>query len=408
MEYVGLHTQQARNNFRSIILLCLFPCLLAMMVLLFSMFLVFFSGNYWPNLVYGWNMSMLVSKCLTPLALVGVVIWFVVHPQQIKDNFLWFPCLVILVTFLFSLLLGFVIALLMFFILDGNWYQLLPTFRQLAPHMLAAMVVWFVVAYFIQTSIIRKAVGARPLERRENKRVYNMVENLSMLQGMAMPKIDLIEDDSLNAFASGIDDHTYTISLSRGLINTLTDEELEGVIAHELAHIRNRDTRLLIISIVFVGIFAIMRRFAFSLLGSGSRRGRGGGRSRGGGDLRVTLILLLVATIGYFFSALIRFAISRSREYMADASSAEMTHKPQALASALRKISQNPHIKAAEHSDVAMFFDVTPLFIEYSEELFGDSSDDEGEQIFELFEKVSSLFATHPPIKKRIALLEQF
>jgi len=413
MEYVGLHKQQARNNFRSVLLLCLFPCLVILAALLFSMLWVFFSGdNCWINMVHGWKMSWLIFGCLGPLMLFGVVVWFLLHPQQIRDNFLWIPCLVIMLTFLLSVLAGLFTSLLMFFTSYNHWIQSLQIFRQLAPHLLIGAIVWLIVAYFANTTIIRKATGAHPLERRENKRVYNLVENLCMSQGMAMPKIDLIEDDSLNAFASGVDNHTYTISLARGIINELSDEELEGVIAHELSHIRNGDTRLLIVSIVFVGLFAMMRQLALHLLLYTPRRGlsKGHGRGNAGGMIMVGLIALLVATIGYIFSSLMRFAISRSREYMADASAAEMTHQPEALARALRKISQKPYIKSVTEGNVGLFFDAAPLFIEdpTKEPLFSFNEDSDEEDFFELFNKILAFFATHPPIEKRITILEQF
>ena len=110
------------------------------------------------------------------------------------------------------------------------------------------------------------ATGSKPLERTENKRVYNLLENLCISQGMSMPKLYVIDDDSLNAFASGINQKSYSVSLSKGIIEKLTDEELEAVIAHELTHIRNRDVRLLIISIVFVGIFSFLAELAFRSL----------------------------------------------------------------------------------------------------------------------------------------------
>src|SRR5438105_960939 len=116
------------------------------------------------------------------------------------------------------------------------------------PFVLVAVGIWFLVAWAAHATFIRLATGARPLERMENKRVYNLVENLCIQQGMVMPSIYVIDDDSLNAFASGIDQKTYAITLSKGIIEKLNDEELEGVIAHELTHIRNHDTRLLIIS----------------------------------------------------------------------------------------------------------------------------------------------------------------
>ena len=412
MEYVGLHTQQARNNFRSGLLLCLFPCLIVLAALLFSMLLVFFSSDHWwTNIVYAWRKSWLIFLCLAPLALLGVAVWFTLHQQQVRENFLWVPCLVVILTFPCSLVAGLFVSLVMFFTSHDHWSQSLPLFQQLIPHLLVAAAVWLIVAYFMNTAIIRRATGARAMERRENKRVYNMVENLCISQGMALPKIDLIEDDSLNAFASGIDKHSYTVSLSRGLIDELNDEELEGVIAHELTHIRNGDTRLLIVSIVFVGIFAMMKQTALHLLLYAPRRGRRESGGKGsGGTVMIMLIALIVATIGYIFSSLMRFALSRSREYMADAGAAEMTRHPQGLASALRKIGQKPYVQSATTGSTALFFDTTPLFIEdpAKEPLLCPDDDPDEDDFFDVANKVRALFATHPPIEKRIAILEQF
>jgi heat shock protein HtpX len=134
------------------------------------------------------------------------------------------------------------------------------------PFILISVGVWFLIAWAGHSTLIRLATGAKPLDRKENKRVYNLVENLCISKGMKMPKINIINDDSLNAFASGIDEKSYSITLSTGIINKLNDEELEGCIAHELSHIRNRDTRVLIISIIFVGIFAFLAEVAFRSL----------------------------------------------------------------------------------------------------------------------------------------------
>ena len=210
--------------------------------------------------------------------------------------------------------------------------------------------IWFLIAYFSHSSMIKRATGSKPLERKENKRVYNLVENLCIAAGMKMPKVNIIEDDSLNAFASGINQRTYTVALSRGIINKLNDQELEGVIAHELTHIRNRDVRLLIISIIFVGIFAFISEMLMRSLiygGGSSRKGKGGS---------AVLIGMILALVGYFLSTLFRFALSRKREYMADAGGAQLTKNPDALASALRKISTDSRIEAVKRKDVAQMF----------------------------------------------------
>lgn len=323
MQYVGIQTQKSRNNFRSLLLLCLFPLLVCVLVLLFCYLYVMFSGA--SNQVQG-------EVTLTQLAM-GV-------------------------------------------------------FVQIAPYVLGGVLVWFLIAYFANTSIINSATGSIPLSRQENKRVYNLVENLCMSQGMKMPRVNVINDNSLNAFASGINERTYTVTLSRGIINKLDDQELEAVIAHELSHIRNHDVRLLIISIVFVGIFAMVAQIAMRTAYYSSFSGRKNDKN---GVALLIVLVLLVAAIGYFFSILMRFAISRKREYLADAGSAEMTKNPLALASALRKISADPDIEAVKRDDVAQ------LFIQHP-----------GKQAESALSGMSGLFATHPPIEKRIQILEQF
>jgi heat shock protein HtpX len=254
-----------------------------------------------------------------------------------------------------------------------------------APFILVGVAIWFLIAWAGHAAFIRLATGAKPLDRKENKRVYNLVENLCISKGMKMPKINIINDDSLNAFASGIDEKSYSITLSTGIINKLNDEELEGVIAHELSHIRNRDTRVLIISIIFVGIFAFLAEIAFRSL---RFAGRGKKDSKGGGAL--ILIAIIATAVAYLISMLLRFGISRKREYLADADAADMTRKPYALASALKKISADPYIEAVENRDVAQLFIDNP---QVSNRKSGSWD---------------NLFSTHPLIEKRIELLEQF
>ena len=327
MEYVGIQTQKSRNDFRSMLLLFMFPCLVVGLVYLFCLALAWL------------GMSEL---------LMGEV------PVDERD--LWEV---------------------------ANDY-----FLTSAPYALGGIFLWFIIAYFFNTLIIKASTGAKSLERKDGKRVYNLVENLCMSQGMKMPKINIIYDNSLNAFASGINERTYTVTLSEGIIEKLDDEELEAVIAHELSHIRNHDVRLLIVSIVFVGVFSMVAQIAFrSALSSGySSR-----KSENKGGTIIVLLAAVVAAIGYLLATLMRFAISRKREYLADAGSAEMTKNPRALASALRKISADPDIEAVTREDVAQ------LFIQHP-----------GEQSAGFIGKLGGLFATHPPIEERIRILEQF
>ncbi|MDN3690029.1 M48 family metallopeptidase [Cyclobacterium jeungdonense] len=258
-------------------------------------------------------------------------------------------------------------------------------FLSTIPGVLIAVAIWFVIAYFFHTKMISGAAGSKPLERKENMRVYNLVENLCISKGMRMPKIRIIEDQALNAFASGINEKTYTVTLTRGIIDELNDEELEGVIAHELMHIRNKDVRLLIISIIFVGIFSFIAQILFrSML-------FGGGRRRGKNDNRAMIIALVIAFVAFLLSMLFRFAISRKREYMADSGAAEMTKKPWALAAALRKIAGNFRVQTVKSDDVA--------------ELFIENKPDKSSG---MISAITGLFATHPPIEKRIKILEEF
>ena len=292
-----------------------------------------------------------------------------------------------------ALLLAMVYAAVYFLVKNHNSnaevndrvYDSTQTFIGVAPLVLVGVAIWFLIAWLGHSVFIRMATGSKPLDRKENKRVYNLVENLCIQKGMQMPKIYIIEDDSLNAFASGINKNSFSISVSRGLLNKLEDDELEGVLAHELTHIINRDVRVLIISIIFVGIFAFLAEMAFRSI---RFTGRSSKDSKGSGA--IILIAIVVTALAYFISMLLRFGISRSREYLADAGAAEITKKPYALANALKKIKGDPFIEAVESRDVAQLFIDNP---QVSERKSGSWD---------------NMFATHPPIEKRIELLEQY
>ncbi len=227
--------------------------------------------------------------------------------------------------------------------------------------------------------MIQLATHSRPLERKDNMLVYNLTENLCMSVGMQMPKLYIIETEALNAFASGINEKTYAVTLTRGLINKLSEKELEGVIAHELVHIRNKDVRLLIVTIIFVGIFAFIADATFRMFLRGSSRKK---NDKGGGV--AILIILLIAAVVYLLSVLFKLALSRKREYMADAGAVEMTRDSLALARALHKISMNSDIDQIKNDEVK------EMFIENKTSGF------------------MALFSTHPPIERRIEILEQF
>ncbi|MFU8859378.1 MAG: M48 family metallopeptidase [Cyclonatronaceae bacterium] len=258
-------------------------------------------------------------------------------------------------------------------------------FLSTAPFVVIGVGIWFMIAFFAHSSIIRSATGAKTLERRNNMKVYNLVENLCIAEGMPMPKVNIIESPALNAYASGINEKTYTVTLTRGIIERLNDDELEGVIAHELMHIKNRDVRLLIVSIIFVGILSFAAQVLFrSMFYSSMGRGRKT-------DGRLMIVAVLVVFIAYLLSLVFRFALSRKREYMADAGAAEMTKKPLALAGALRKISGNHRVAGIKSDDVA--------------EMFIENTPDKSSGVMSF---LTGLFSTHPPIDKRIKALEQY
>ena len=311
---------------------------------------------------------------------------------------LMFPCIILGMLWVFCCIFGFQTTYNSYgqeeFYLNTDIIN--ETWLNWAPWAVVIVGIWLVIAYLFNAQMIQHATGAKPLERKENPRVYNLVENLCMSCGMPMPKVNIIEDPQLNAFASGINQKSYTVTLTRGIIDYLDDAELEGVIAHELTHIRNRDTKVLIISIVFVGILStlltvltrgVLRIFLWS--GGSSRRSNNKG---GGVAIFVVIIAAIVcAAIAYFLTLLTRFAISRKREFMADAGGAELTRNPRALASALRKISAYPGLGHINREDIAQLYIIHPKKLKQS-----------------FLDKLQSLFSTHPSTEERIRILEQF
>ncbi len=244
--------------------------------------------------------------------------------------------------------------------------------------------VWFFIAWISYQKIIEISVGAHGLTRKEAPELYNLLENLCIARGIAMPSLNVIETPALNAFASGLTDKSYKVTVTRGLIDTLDKDEIEAVLAHELTHIMNRDVRLLIIAVIFVGIFSFFGEMVFrSMFRTGLRAGgytrSRKGDSRGGGVLILVAIAMIV--IAYLLALVIRFSLSRKREFLADAGSVELTRNPDAMISALRKISGHSKIDAPN--------DVQQMMIENTARFAG-------------------VFATHPPIDKRIEALVDF
>ncbi len=282
--------------------------------------------------------------------------------------------------------------------------------------MLIALV-WFVIAFFGYRAMIRSATGARGVTRKEAPELYNMLENLCISRGIPMPRLEIIDTPALNAYAAGLREGDYTIAVTRGLLERLEPAEVEAVLAHELTHIRNRDTQLMVIAVIFAGIFGfigdmLIRRWDFPYGWSPRQRplpspddrspwqsaptssqdndgyrggGRSGGGGSGGGGAAIIAILIAVAIIliSWGISTLIRFALSRSREYLADAGSVELTKNPDAMISALRKIERNASFDVPSRMEA--FFIENPLQ-----------------------NRITGLLATHPSVDERIEALVRY
>lgn len=293
-----------------------------------------------------------------------------VRSNQIKSG------LIILLFITFVLTIG---ALLGFYWLAdpivGPWFGII----------LAVIVggIYFLISWFAGSSIILKTTGARPATKKEFPYLYHTVEALAIAAGIPTPSIYVIDDSARNAFATGRDPKHASITVTTGLLHALNREELEGVIAHEMSHIKNYDIRVMMLAAVLVGVLVLLsdillRSFMF-----------GNNRKEGGQIAAIMIVVgLVLALLSPLIGELIRLAISRRREYLADASGAMLTRYPPGLASALKKIAKDPD-PLVDHANraTAHLFISTPF-----REKRG------------FFYKI---FATHPPIEDRIKRLEQ-
>lgn len=246
--------------------------------------------------------------------------------------------------------------------------------------------VLFLISYFSGQSVVTAMAGAREVSKQQEPYLYNTVEALSIAAGRPMPKLYIIETDVPNAFAAGRNPENASITVTRGLLNRLNRQELEGVIAHEMAHINNYDVLLATIAIVLAGTIVffgvIVRRMVFW-----GGLGRGGRRS-GHAQLIAIAALIILAILAPIFAQLLKFAISRQREYLADATAADFTGYPEGLASALEKIT-NQQVKDSPLENKALegLYIVNPSIGARQENRAG------------------VLFSTHPPAAERIKRL---
>ena len=240
--------------------------------------------------------------------------------------------------------------------------------------------IWFAISYFGSQTMIDLMTGARKVERKSEPDLYNLLENLAISRGLRTPTLRVIDNDSLNAFATGLHEGQYSITVTRGLVAALTRDELEAVLAHELTHVINKDVRTMVIASIFAGIISVIAELVFR----GLIYSRGGGKRDNKNALPLILIGLAFAAVGFALAIVIRMMLSRTREFVADAGAVELTKNPDAMISALRKIEGRSSLKGPD--------EVQQLFLDNQPDGVG----------------LEGLFATHPPIQKRIDALVKF
>jgi heat shock protein HtpX len=273
------------------------------------------------------------------------------------------------------------------------------------PYSTAAALAWIVIAYFFHQSIIDAVTGGTDVTRQEQPRLYNLLENLCISRGIPMPKLKIVESSALNAFATGLNQRQYAVSVTTGLLDALNDQEIEAVLGHELTHIRNGDVQMMVIAVIIAGVVGFSAELLFrgffnfgrygggwgggsswSSSSSSSRSSSDGGdrkSSGGGAAILVIVIAVVLIVLAWALSQFVRLALSRSREYLADAGSVELTKNPDAMISALRKIEGRGELHGATSA-------VMELCLDNPREGFSD------------------LFATHPSVESRVQALVKY
>lgn len=284
-------------------------------------------------------------------------------------------------------------------------YYLSRAFHDLivaAPFATIAAAVWIVIAYFFHQSMIDAVTGGHDVTRQEQPRLYNLLENLCISRGITMPKLKIMESPALNAFATGLNPRQYSITVTTGLLNALDDKEIEAVLGHELTHIKNGDVQLMVVAVIIAGVVGFFGELFFRLFtsfnwssGSGGSWSSGSSsssrssssssdsKSSGGGAVIVIIIAVVLIVVAWLLSQVVKLALSRSREYLADAGSVELTKDPDAMISALRKIENRGELPGATSA-------VMELCVDNPREGFAD------------------LFATHPSVQSRVDALVKF
>ncbi len=241
-----------------------------------------------------------------------------------------------------------------------------------------AAIVYAVIQYFLSATLATTMTGAKQIEKRDNPRFYNIVENLSITTGLPMPKVYIIDDPAPNAFATGRDPKHAIVAATTGLIDIMDDKELNAVMAHEMSHVKNYDIRVSMIVFGLVCVIGLVSDIAFRMMFYGSRR-----RDEEASPVGYVLILL-VAIFAPICASIAQMAVSRQREYLADASAVNITRYPEGMIAALKKLQSHSQPMKRQNSATSAMYINNPLRKGF----------------------LSNLFSTHPPIEKRIERLE--
>jgi heat shock protein HtpX len=270
----------------------------------------------------------------------------------------------------------------LFIVLVGGLAWLFGQFmgdEYITPYVLAGALVYVAISYFASSRVSLAMNGAKQIEKRDNPRLYRIVENLAITEGLPTPKVYIIEDPALNAFATGKDPKHASVAATTGLLDALDDKELQGVMAHELGHVKNYDIRVSMIAFALVAVVGLISDIMLRMTWF-----RDNDDNSSSGQL-FFILGIVAAILAPIAATLIQLAISRKREYLADATGALATRYPEGLASALEKIQANGSVLKRQNSSTAHFFFANPL--------------KKG--------SISGLFSTHPPIDERVKRLEE-
>jgi heat shock protein HtpX len=259
-------------------------------------------------------------------------------------------------------------------------------------------IAWIAIAYYFHQSIIDAVTGGEAVTRQQQPRLYNLLENLCISRGIPMPKLKIMDSPALNAFATGLNPRQYSVTVTTGLLAALDDQEVEAVLGHELTHIKNGDVQMMVVAMIMAGVVGFCGELFFRLFTNVSWGGGWGwGSSRrssssssdsdrkgsGGGAIVIVIVAVVLIVLAWLLSQVIKLALSRTREYLADAGSVELTKNPDAMISALRKIEGRGELPGATSA-------VMELCVDNPREGFAD------------------LFATHPSVTARVQALVKF